>query len=604
MNTKANNGNASRSNAVVAKIVAIPSLLSKNRTLIAILAFLYMLPLGTAASTSPVRTLIYVLTRIMILGLLAMSFDLQLGRASLLNFGHVALFGVSAYIMAYTLQSDFLPPPFNLIAAIPYPFTIILAMMIGAGIGLVMGLTTSRMKGTAFAFIALAIAMFIYNFFAQSPAISGGETGLTVPTPDIIRTGPFYLFFVIIAFVFLAAFIGMIILYLKKWMDNFNLILVTPVMICLLGILFVFGSNSLGTILVALSFLMLGFLFLIQRDTSIGDPLQYVESQPNTSEDHGPDRLTAYILPFAIILIALVGVLLAFADNISQMFGLWVEDSSTFYFTIPVQYYLVLTCVVITYVFIRRLMTSPFGRMITAVAQNEERAEALGYNSYRAKVVLLVISGAIAGLAGALYAPYLKIIDPETTLGVGVTIDAMLFTIIGGIGTLFGPILGTGVVAYSELNLVDFFTSVLNWDGRFWLVGLGVMYIVIVLFMPLGIVGSTQRKFNSIKGKLQRLKLGRYEFGLKDGDYWIFGLIGAIGIVLLLSEESKFFPIVLGIFGFLDIIGLFLLVVFRKEIISSLKGFGSKLKLALGRFASRLKAVAGRKNSAQEEGRD
>ena len=104
-------------------------ILSKNRTIIAILAFLYMIPLVTTASFSPIRTLLYLSTQIMIFGLLAMSFDLQLGRSSLLNFGHVALFGVGAYFMAFTLDAGFLPPPYNAIAAIPYPLTIILAML-------------------------------------------------------------------------------------------------------------------------------------------------------------------------------------------------------------------------------------------------------------------------------------------------------------------------------------------------------------------------------------------------------------------------------------------------------------------------------------------
>jgi ABC-type branched-subunit amino acid transport system permease subunit len=580
-----NDRNAGRSllYLVLVKIKSISSVLSKNRTLVAVLAFLYMLPLGSAASISPIRSLTYDLTRVMILGLLAMSFDLQLGRASLLNFGHVALFGVSAYVMAYTLQPDFLPPPFNLIAAIPYPLTIVLAAIVGAGIGFVMGLTTNRMRGTAFAFIALAIAMFIYNFFAQNPGISGGETGLIVPVPDIIRTGPFYLFFVAIAFVLLAAFIGMIIQYLKKRMDTFAIILVAPVLAVLLGVIIAFGATTLGIMLVALSFLLMIFLFVMARDTSVSDPLQYSASRVDSNDTPQTDPLTAYILPIAVILIAVVGMLLTFGNNITEMVALWIEDSSTFYFNIPVQYYLALTCLAITYVFIKRLMASPFGRMVTAVAQNEERAEALGYDSYRTKIVVLVISGAIAGLSGALYAPYLKVIDPETSLGVGVTIDAMLFTIIGGIGTVLGPLLGTGVVAYSELNLVDFFTGVLNVDGRFWLVGLGVLYIIIVLFLPLGIVGSTQRKFSSVKGKLQRLKIRHYEFGFRDADFWVFGLLGTIGVILLLSEDSRLLPISIGIFVFLGIMGGLLLILFRREIWSRLKTFDMRSKLKLRR---------------------
>jgi len=518
----------------------------------------------------------------MILGLLAMSFDLQLGRTSLLNFGHVALFGVSAYFMAFSLLPGLLPPPFNLIAAIPYPFTIILATMIGAGLGLLMGLTTNRMKGTAFAFIALAIAMFIYNFFAQNPGISGGETGLTMPTPDLLRTGPAYLFFVTISFVFLAAFIGMVILYLKKRTETFGLFMVAPVMVAYIGVLLIFATNILGLALVLIGFFVMIILYWNERNTSISDPFQYSENQLVTENVKQTNGLSSYILPFVIIITIIIGFIVCFGPNIAEMVSLWIEDSAIVYYTIPVQYYLVLTCVMIIYVFIRRLIASPFGRMITAVAQNEERAEALGYNSFRAKMVVLVISGAIAGLAGALYAPYIRTIGPETALGVNVTIDAMLFTIIGGLGSLFGPILGTGVVAYSELNLVDFITNVLNLDGRFWLVGLGVMYIIIVLFMPLGIVGSTGRKFNSVKGKIQRIKIRQFEFGFKDSDYWVFGLLGAMGLFLLLTEDIRLLPISIGIFGFLGAVGFLLMIIYRREISSRIMGINKRRSSSKG----------------------
>ncbi|MGY5864389.1 MAG: branched-chain amino acid ABC transporter permease [Candidatus Thorarchaeota archaeon] len=549
-------------------ILRIPSILSKNRTVIAVVAFLYLIPLGTSASFSPIRTLLFIITQIMIFGLLAMSFDLQLGRASLLNFGHVALFGVGAYFMAYTLDAGILPPPFNLIATIPYPLTIIGAMLIGGGLGLIMGLTTSRMRGTAFAFIALAIAMFIFNFFHGNPSFSGGETGLQVPTPDIIRTGPFYLLFVIIAFVVLVAFIGSMILYIKKRTDNAGLFLIIPLIVVFTGVLMIFGTNIFGPVLVFIGFLVMIILNRIERSKSISDPLR--ENQSLTGEVKSTNPLTTYILPFIIILIVLLGLFVSFATNIVDMVMLWIEDSSTFYFIIPVQFYLVLTCLVITYAFIRRLMASPFGRMITAVAQNEERAEALGYDSYRAKIVVLVISGAIASLAGALYAPYIRIIIPDTVLGVEVTINAMLYTIIGGIATLLGPLLGTGVVVYSELNLVDLITG-FGLPGRLWLIALGLMYIGIVLFMPLGIVGSVGRRVDSLKGSLRQIKLRQFEFGLKDSDYWIFGLLGTMGIVLLLTEDPRVLPISLGIFGFLGAIGLLLIIIFRREIYSRLR---------------------------------
>ncbi|MHA2179742.1 MAG: branched-chain amino acid ABC transporter permease, partial [Candidatus Thorarchaeota archaeon] len=214
------------------------------------------------------------------------------------------------------------------------------------------------------------------------------------------------------------------------------------------------------------------------------------------------------------------------------------ERSDTFFYTIPVQYYLALTCVVATYVFVKRLVASPFGRMVAAVAQNEERAEALGYNSYLTKIVVLVLSGAIAGLGGALYAPFIRTIDPGTVLGVEVTINAMLYTIIGGIGTLLGPLLGAGIIEYSELYLVDFMTEGLQLPGELWLVGLGMIYIFIVLFMSLGIVGTIRSKAHPIKERLQQLRIGRFELGIREDDYWIFALLGIIGLFLLLLGIS------------------------------------------------------------------
>ncbi|MHA3964285.1 MAG: branched-chain amino acid ABC transporter permease [Candidatus Thorarchaeota archaeon SMTZ1-45] len=564
-------------------ILGIPSMLSSNKTIIAVLAFLFLLPMGTTAGTSPTRALLSLITQILIFALLAMSFDLQLGRSALLNFGHVALFGVGAYFMAFTLDADVLPPPFNLIAAIPYPLTLIVAMMIGGALGFIMGLTTSRMRGTAFAFIALAIAMFIYNFFVENPDISGGETGLSVATPDLIRTGPFYLLFITLAFVILAAFIGMMILYIKKRTDYTGLILITPVMVVFTCFTFVFGRNAYGSVFLFMAFLVMIVLYFMERRKSISDPLQYSENLSITGGVKSSNIVTTYILPSTIIIIVLSGIVVSFGSNIAEMVALWIEDSSIFYFTIPVTYYLVLTCLVITYVFIRRLIASPFGRMVTAVAQNEERAEALGYSSHRAKIVVLVISGAIAGLAGAFYAPYLRVIDPHSVLGVEITINAMLYTIIGGIGTLFGPILGTGVVVYSELNLVDFITEGLGLPGQLWLVVLGVMYIFIVLFMPFGIVGSIGQRSSNLKQSLRQFNLGRINFGLKDADYWVFGFLGIMGLILFLLEDIRFLPFVIGIFGFLGAIGFLLLIVFRREIWAKTKASGGRIKSRLRR---------------------
>ncbi|MFX1253919.1 MAG: branched-chain amino acid ABC transporter permease [Promethearchaeota archaeon] len=513
-------------------ILSIPSTLSENKILIAIIAFLYLLPLTTTATTSPVRALLSLITKIMIFGLLAMSFDLQLGRAGLLNFGQVALFGVGAYFVALTLELSFLPYPLSLL---DYLLKIVLAMMVGASVGFIMGLTTSRMKGTAFAFIALAIAMFLYNFFVENPDISGGETGLPVSVPDIIYFAPFYLIFVFLAVVFLVAFLGMVILYLKERREIIGLMLFILIMIPLTGIFFIFGTNIFGPIIVFIAFLGMIVLYWIEKNRSIDDPLQFSEKEGILSREEGPtNMLITNVLPLIIIIIALIGLFVTFGTNIIQMVIVWIQQTDTFSFRIPVQYYLTLTSIIITYIFLKRLVTSPFGRMVVAVAQNEERAEALGYNSYLCKIVVVVISGAIAGLGGALYAPFIRTIDPPTALGVEVSINAMLYTIVGGLGTLFGPLLGTGVVVYSQLRLVDFIKEGLNLPGEWWLVALGIIYILIVLFMPHGIVGTIKIKALPLKEKLLQLKIGQFELGIREADYWVFALLGAIGLFLLL----------------------------------------------------------------------
>ena len=516
----------------------IPPFLTKNRSLLVVIAFLYMLPLTTTTENSPTRALLFIATQIFIYGLLAMAFDLQLGRAGLLNFGHVALFGVGAFFIAFTLDASILPYPLNIITLIPYPITLILAMFVGASIGFIMGLTTSRMKGTAFAFIALAIAMFLYNFFVENPALSGGETGLRISIPSLIRTAPFYLLFVAIAFIFLAALFGILIIYLKKRLELSGLILFIPVATVFSAFLFLFGANIVGPSIVAISFIGMIFLFFIERKSTIKNPLEYSEKQISQQGDEKtPSIVSTSLIPIIIFIIAMIGVILTFGTNITQMASLWFQNYNIYLYTIPVQYYLVLTCLVITYFFIRRLTTSPFGRMVSAVAQNEERAEALGFNSFQCKLVIVVISGAIAGLAGALYAPVIKTIDPTSALGVGVSIDAMLYTIIGGIGTLLGPILGAGLIGYSDQNLSILFEDV-GLPSNLWLVGLGAIYILIVLFLPQGIVGSIKNRSFKIKQKLSQLKIGQFEFKIMDEDYWVFAILAVIGLFLLLLVIS------------------------------------------------------------------
>ncbi|MBM4458445.1 MAG: branched-chain amino acid ABC transporter permease [Chloroflexi bacterium] len=163
-------------------------------------------------------------------------------------------------------------------------------------------------------------------------------------------------------------------------------------------------------------------------------------------------------------------------------------------------YYLALAFLVSMYLLVRRIVNSPTGRVLIAIRENEQRAASIGYNPFQFKLIGIVVAGMIAGLAGALHALYLRNITPETTLGVGRTIEALLMTIIGGVGTLLGPVIGAIVNRLLGNFLADqplFRTT--------WQLILGIGYILLVLFFPYGIVGTWQMRRLDVRGGWRRL---------------------------------------------------------------------------------------------------
>ncbi|UCE14634.1 MAG: hypothetical protein JSV04_05490, partial [Candidatus Heimdallarchaeota archaeon] len=212
--------------------------ISKHQIVITITFFLYILPLFTKAETSALRTTLLLITEFLIFGIFALSFDLQLARTGLLNFGQAAFFGMGAYITAWHFDPSVLPAPvvqvqqdvflyvrdliyavfYLYITLVPYPLTLVSAVIFGIIIGLVMGSTTNRMKGTAFAFIALAIAMLLLEFMnmPENLSISGGETGLLTTTPSLLTNYVVYLIFVLITVIIVLLFFTLVFFDFKE----------------------------------------------------------------------------------------------------------------------------------------------------------------------------------------------------------------------------------------------------------------------------------------------------------------------------------------------------------------------------------------------------
>ena len=148
---------------------------------------------------------------------------------------------------------------------------------------------------------------------------------------------------------------------------------------------------------------------------------------------------------------------------------------------VPIQFYglcLALLCLVLA--FNARLMRSPFGLALDAARQVPERVRAVGLDPRRLQLVALVISGAITGLAGALFADLNRFVSP-TMLSWQMSGEIMVFVIIGGVARLFGPVVGAGIYVLLE--------HLLGGVSEYWQIFLGLVLLMVVLFGKGGVVG-------------------------------------------------------------------------------------------------------------------
>jgi len=148
------------------------------------------------------------------------------------------------------------------------------------------------------------------------------------------------------------------------------------------------------------------------------------------------------------------------------------------------KFYFVLVFVVVALILVERLLSSPFGITLEAIRENEKRAVACGYDVQTTKWVVFVISGAICGLAGALYAIQLAIV-PIDIVNYHNSGLAVMMALLGGIHTFFGPFVGAAVFLMLE-DVVSNYTS-------HWQLIVGALFIVLILFFPRGIWGSLVR---------------------------------------------------------------------------------------------------------------
>ena len=170
-------------------------------------------------------------------------------------------------------------------------------------------------------------------------------------------------------------------------------------------------------------------------------------------------------------------------------------------------YFLAMALMFVFFLLFKRFVSSPTGRVCVAIRENENRARMLGYNTFYFKLAALMLSSLTAALAGTLHVLYQPIVSPNTA-GLAFTVTALLIILIGGVGTLNGALIGAAVYRLLDFGLRRYLgesSSFIN----------GAIYVMIVLFLPYGIVGTWKLKSPQIKQGRERilkfLRLGKSE---------------------------------------------------------------------------------------------
>ncbi len=171
-------------------------------------------------------------------------------------------------------------------------------------------------------------------------------------------------------------------------------------------------------------------------------------------------------------------------------------------------YYLLFFSALLLFGLLLRIVNSPFGRVLQAIRENDFRAEALGIRTVVYRTAASVLAALFATLAGALLAIWLRYTGPDTTLSFEIMLDILLVVVIGGMGTLYGALLGSALfvlaqnylqdllkLAAGALDGVPVLSAIVTPDR--WLLWLGLLFVLSVYHFPTGIVGrlrSTPQK--------------------------------------------------------------------------------------------------------------
>jgi len=207
-----------------------------------------------------------------------------------------------------------------------------------------------------------------------------------------------------------------------------------------------------------------------------------------------------YFVIMTIAFAELTRLAVSHIEALGSFTGIFLDFNPSFYNfqfrgNIP-YYYIALGFMVASLIVVRIIEVSKVGRFIVAIREDEEAAQALGVNTFKYNMIAIAISAFMTSLAGAFYANYIYYLHPNSLFGMSMSIELILRPIVGGLGTLFGPVIGSVILTpLSEISRAYFAKGGL--EGLH-LILYGILAILVVLFMPKGIIVYVKRLLNPI----------------------------------------------------------------------------------------------------------
>lgn len=192
-------------------------------------------------------------------------------------------------------------------------------------------------------------------------------------------------------------------------------------------------------------------------------------------------------------------VTLAFAEVFRVLVNAWDFTGSGFGMLVPMKpgaanlqfadriwfYYMIFALAVLAYAITWRVERSRFGAYLLAIRENEDAARALGIDAFRIKLAAITLSGAMAAVAGVFYIQYYLFVDSHLGYGPAMSVNALLAPLIGGAGTVLGPLIGAVALG----GLAELTSLLLGKEPGVNLLAFGVLLLVILRFLPNGLMG-------------------------------------------------------------------------------------------------------------------